>query len=135
MANLSHKKFSEWEQAHVEMQPYQTKWEWHHNTFHTILTSCAPSKKAHQKTPFTESYPNLKTSKKVFFVTIICRYTWLYTTIASVGRAVVVDCKYEQIVIHEQQEHAKRVITQIFEEWKQECKEDLYFRKLCVTEK
>ena len=66
---------------------------------------------------------------KVFFITIIG--TRDSSTIASVGRALLGDCKFEQIVNHEQQEHTKRVITHIFEEWKQECKGDLDFRKLC----
>ena len=36
----SHKKFSEWKQLHVEMEPSktnQTRWEWHHNTFKPSL--------------------------------------------------------------------------------------------------
>ena len=66
---------------------------------------------------------------KILFITIIG--TRDSSTIASVGRALLGDCKYERIVNHEQQEQTKRVITQIFEEWKQECKGDLDFRKLC----
>ena len=36
----SHKKFSEWKQVHVGVEPSksnQTRWEWHHNTFITFL--------------------------------------------------------------------------------------------------
>ena len=66
---------------------------------------------------------------KVFFITIIG--TRDSSTIASVGRALLGDCKYERIINFEQQEHAKRVINQVFEEWKQQCKGDLDFRKLC----
>ena len=36
--------FPSWKQAHVGMEASktnQTRWEWHHNTFHTIPTSCA----------------------------------------------------------------------------------------------
>ena len=66
---------------------------------------------------------------KVFFITIIG--TRDSSTIASVGRALLGDCKYERLVNREQQEHTKRVINQVFEEWKQQCKGDLDFRKLC----
>ena len=66
---------------------------------------------------------------KIFFITILG--TQDSSTITSVGRALVGDCKYERIVNHEQQEYTKRVITQIFEEWKQKCNGDLDFRKLC----
>ena len=65
---------------------------------------------------------------KIFFITILG--TQDSSTVASVGRALVGDCNYERIVNHGQEEYAKRVITQIFEEWKQECKGDLDFRKL-----
>ena len=65
---------------------------------------------------------------KIYFITILG--TQDSSTIASVGRALVGDCKYERFVKHEQQEYAKRVVTQIFEEWKQECNGDLDFCKL-----
>ena len=65
---------------------------------------------------------------KIYFITILG--TQDSSTVASVGRALVGDCKYERIVNHEQQEYAKRVVTQIFEEWKQECNGDLDFCKL-----
>ena len=65
---------------------------------------------------------------KIFFITILG--TQDSSTIASVGRALVGDCKYERFVKHEQQECTNRVITRIFEQWKQECKGDLDFRKL-----
>ena len=37
------KKFSQWKQAHVGMEPSktnQTRWEWHHNTFHHPYILC-----------------------------------------------------------------------------------------------
>ena len=89
------------------------------DTFHRILPKPETSHEA-------EVHEDIL---KVFFITVIgTRDT---STIASIGRALLGDYKYERIVNHEQHEHAKRLVNQVFEEWKQECKGDLDFRKLC----
>ena len=67
---------------------------------------------------------------KVFFITALGRRD--SNTIALVGRSLVGDVKYKSIVEREHQEPVKRVVDQVFEEWKKQ-EGDINFHKLLKT--
>lgn len=67
---------------------------------------------------------------KVFFITALGRRD--SNTIALVGRSLVGDEKYKSIVEREHREPVKKVVDQVFEEWKKQ-EGDINFHKLLKT--
>lgn len=80
-------------------------------------------RKLHQMYPRKKELKVAEDIPKVFFITAVGNCD--SNTISSVGRYLLGDSKYESILKEEEREQTKRLVNQIYEEWKKKGEGDI----------